>query len=126
MRILFNFMALLMITACSKSLELKQSDNGRTITLNKGQTAVIKLSENPTTGYGWEFEIEPKKQKVITVISSKFIPATSDLIGVGGIKEYKFKAKNKGQITISGYYVRPWEELNKETALQVHYEINVE
>ena len=126
MRILFNFMALLMVIACGKSLELKQSDSGRTITLNKGQTAVIKLSENPTTGYNWEFEIEPKKQKVITVISSKFVPATSDLIGAGGVKEYKFKAKNKGQITLSGYYARPWEELNKETALQVHYEISVE
>lgn len=126
MRIFFNIAALLMLVACGKSMEIKQSDSGRVIALDKGQKAVIRLSENPTTGYGWEFEIEPKKQKAITVISSKFIARASDLIGAGGVREYKFKAKKTGKVTIHGYYVRPWEQLDKESALQVHYEIDVE
>lgn len=125
MRILFNFIALFMLVACNKELELKQSDSGLTIELDKGQKAVIRLSENPTTGYGWIFEIEPKKQKTISVISSKFIAGTSELIGSGGTREYKFKAHKAGKTFIHGYYVRPWEKLDKETALQVHYEVEV-
>lgn len=126
MRILFNMAALFMLVACGKSLELKQSDSGQTVMLDKGQKAVIRLPENPTTGYGWEFEVEPKKQKTIMVISSKFIAGNSDLIGAGGVREYKFKAQKAGKIVIHGYYVRPWEQLNKETASQVYYEIEVE
>ena len=86
---------------------------GKIIDARLGDIVTIKLAENPTTGYGWQFEIMPEEQNVIDVISSKYIAPRTTLIGTGGTKEYKFEIKNTGQITINGYYVRPWEETEK-------------
>lgn len=118
--------SLLLSTACGNALDISQNDNGKIINVSQGDIVAIKLAENPTTGYSWQFEINPENQNVINVISSKYLKQVTTLIGAGGTKEYKFEVKNAGQITINGYYVRPWEELDKNTATQVHYTIKAQ
>ena len=111
--------------ACHKQALVWQSDSGKTLFLTKGETAVIRLAENPTTGYGWIFTSEPENQKVFKVIHAKYIESANGLLGVGGIKEYKIKIKKRGKVIVNGYYVRSWENWPKETATQVHYTIEV-
>lgn len=117
----FSIIFSMIIAANCIALEISESNNGQTISMSKGDVAVIKLSENPTTGYRWVFETEPEQQNVISVIHSKFIEPSASLIGAGGTKEYKFQINNTGTIKIRGYYIRPWEEVDKNNVTQVYY-----
>ena len=65
--------SLLLSTACGHALDITQSDNGKIINVSQGDIVVIKLAENPTTGYSWQFEINPENQNIINVISSKYL-----------------------------------------------------
>jgi inhibitor of cysteine peptidase len=123
MKKLFAFLFLLLCACRQDYVYLSEQDSGRDITLNVGQSAIITLAENPTTGYAWIFEIEPKEQNVITNIREKYVHQKTNLIGSGGIKEYSFKAENSGRVDIYGYYVRSWEEWDKNKVQSVRYSI---
>lgn len=104
-----------------------RQDSGKEITLNKGTSAVISLAENPTTGYSWEFFIVPNVQNVIGDIKEEYKQERTEngMVGVGGIKTYRFTAKHGGNVTIKGYYFRPWEDKNSHSADKVTYLITV-
>lgn len=123
---LLTFLSLLVTASYGHALDITKNDSDKIIDVRQGDIVTIKLAENPTTGYRWQFEIIPEEQNVIEVISSKYMAPQTTLIGAGGTKEYKFEIKNTGQISINGYYARPWEELDKNTATQVHYIINAQ
>lgn len=115
---------LLALCSCKQeNIYLSEQDSGSDVILNIGQRAVITLAENPTTGYAWVFEIEPKNQKTIEIIREKYIYQKNNLIGAGGIKELTFKAENTGKTDIYGYYVRSWEKWDKNKVQSVHYTI---
>lgn len=120
---------LLFVLLCScqkEDIYLSEQDSGHNIILDIGQTAIITLAENRTTGYGWEFEIEPQQQDVIGNIKEKHIYQKTKLIGAGGIKEFRFKAERAGKVNISAYYRRPWENVDKKNLHSVTYTIIAE
>lgn len=118
-----TIIATLILSACSTSsqIQLQKADSGSTTTISIGDIVTINLSENPTTGYSWAFSIEPESQNFISDISEKYIAPNNNLVGSGGIKEYSFKAINTGEITLTGYYRRPWEKLDKQNSEKVEY-----
>lgn len=116
---------LVFLTACSAPLKLSDKNSGTHQTVRVGQKVVISLDENPSTGYSWQFFITPAKQKTITDIAENYIAPNTSLIGAGGIKEYSFTAAQKGTLTVTGYYFRPWEKLNERTDRKVVYTIEV-
>lgn len=126
MKKLISLLYVILLCACHReTVYLSEQDSGRNINLEIGQTTVITLPENQTTGYGWIFEIVPEEQNVIGNIKEKYIHQEAKMVGSGGIKEYSFKALNIGKTDIYGYYHRPWEKLNKETAQSVHFTVTV-
>lgn len=124
MKKLFSILMLIALTACEQDIVyLSEQDSNRYIALSIGQTAVITLAENPTTGYSWEFKIEPEEQNVVGNIKEKYIHQKTKLIGAGGIKEFSFRIKNSGKVNIDGYYRRPWEKADNKNEQSVHYTI---
>lgn len=121
---------ILFVAACGtyKNIELSRQDTGKTIDLTVGDKVAINLEENPTTGYGWNFFIEPENQNVIANIHEDYkeFAHEPDMVGVGGIKTYRFDATEKGKVKVDGYYYRPWEQLDKQTAEHVNFEFVVE
>ncbi len=115
-RLLSALAVILLLNACSDSAKVEAKDSAENITLSIGESTSISLKENPTTGYSWQFFLTPENQNVISDISENYIAPNNGLAGAGGIKEYKFKAANAGQLTIDAYYFRPWEKLDKQTA----------
>jgi inhibitor of cysteine peptidase len=115
----FSFIALLTLlialtlaTACSpQQQEVKASidDNGREKQLKKGQTLVVTLEGNPTTGYSWEVA-EPLDEQVLRQASEPEFKAESEALGAGGVQVLRFEAVNAGQITLKLVYHRPWEK----------------
>ncbi len=104
--------ALIVATGCSpQQQEVKASigDNGREMQLKKGQTLVVTLEANPTTGYTWEVA-EPLDEQVLRQAGEPEFKPESDLAGAGGVQILRFDAVNVGQTTLKLAYHRPWEK----------------
>ena len=69
-------------------------DNGKSVTVNTGETFWIKLPENPTTGYAWDLMLSDG----LTRMSDKYEPADRSglKVGVGGTHSYEIKAMKNG------------------------------
>jgi len=87
-----------------------------TVYLAPGEVWVLSLDENPTTGYVW------------SVISSKglnvtdsYEPATKDkdVVGAGGIHEYRISADESGEYEFSVKYARSWESTEYDKVVSV-------
>jgi len=115
----FSFIAmftlLIALTAaagCSpQQQEAKASmdDNGREMQLKKGQTLVVTLEGNPTTGYSWEVA-EPLDEQVLRQAGEPEFKAESEALGAGGVQILRFEAVNAGKITLKLAYRRSWEK----------------
>ncbi len=115
----FSFVALLTLlltltvaAGCSsQQQEVKASidDAGREKQLKKGQTLVVTLEGNPTTGYSWE-AAEPLDEQVLQQAGEPEFTQESDLIGAGGVQILRFEAVNAGKFTLKLVYHRPWEK----------------
>ncbi len=103
--------ALTLATGCTSQQEVKASvdDAGREKQLKKGQTLVVTLEGNPTTGYSWEVA-EPLNEQVLRQMGEAEFQQESDLVGAGGVQILRFEAVNAGKTTLKLVYHRPWEE----------------
>ena len=97
------------LSACSpaKEVKLDAGDDGSQVELDAGQTLVVNLEGNPTTGYTWE-AAELDEQVLRQVGETEFKPE-SDAIGAGGVQTLSFETANSGQTTLNLVYHRPWE-----------------
>jgi Predicted secreted protein len=103
--ILVSLAAVWLLSACSQVISEDMS--GQTVTVKKGETFSIKLSGNPTTGYGWklaDFDANVLKQEGDPVYRPDSL-----LTGSGGMYTYKFTAQGAGTTTLNFSYARSWE-----------------
>lgn len=110
--LLILLVALTLATGCSpQQQEVKAAidDNGREMQLKKGQTLVVTLEGNPTTGYSWEVA-EPLDEQVLRQVGEAEFKAESELVGAGGVQILRFEAANTGTTTLKLVYHRPWEK----------------
>ena len=115
------------LTGChnQQAASMKVVDNSGTIEVKAGETFVIKLESNPTTGYSWslaEYDSKVTKQESNVYEPTK---TAANVVGSGGTEVWAFKAITKGETKLTFQYTRPWEKdvppINKET-----YKITVE
>jgi inhibitor of cysteine peptidase len=115
-----------LIAACAsdEAFTLSMADQGRSINLETGQELVLRLPSNPTTGYGWEIEtldralLEP-------VGEAEFVqdePGEEQMVGVGGMEVFHFRALKPGTMELKLIYHRVWET---EPPLEV-FELNID
>jgi len=104
----------LIFTGCgpAKEVKLDASANGRQVELQKGQTLVITLESNPSTGFRWEvLELEEDILQQMGDPEFKVSdPREPPPPGAGGWETWRFEATNAGQTTLQLVYRRPWEE----------------
>lgn len=96
----------------AKEVQLDASANGRQVELQKGQTLVITLESNPSTGYSWEVvELEESILRQMGEPEFKVSdPREPPPPGAGGWETFRFEATNAGQTALQLVYRRPWEE----------------
>jgi inhibitor of cysteine peptidase len=88
---------------------LTDADNGKTATVNVGETLVIELGGNPSTGYTWEVK-DLDIQIFQQVGDIGFRPASSTpMVGQGGTQILTLKALKSGTTPLTLVYHRPWE-----------------
>jgi len=96
----------------SKEVKVDASDSGSQVELEKGQTLVITLESNPSTGYRWEV-VESEESILEQEGEAEF--KSSDTRdppppGTGGTETFRFEAKSAGEVTLRLVYHRSWEE----------------
>ena len=79
-----------------------------------GETVIVTLGSNPTTGFKWSDTAEIQDQLIIRQMNHKYIePEQTEVAGAAGKEVWTFKALNKGTTTISMEYRRSWESAEK-------------
>jgi inhibitor of cysteine peptidase len=78
------------------------NDNGKTVTVNNGETFWISLPENPTAGYAWDLKLSDG----LTKLSDKYEPSDRSglKVGVGGTHAYEIKAMKNGSQAVTASY----------------------
>jgi len=96
---------------------LDEDDNGRTITMDIGNTLIVRLPGNPTTGYLWECT-QPLTEGILQPVGEvefQSEPAPSGMVGVSGVFIFRFRIIASGTVPLQLVYHRPWEEEAIET-----------
>jgi predicted secreted protein len=91
----------------AQKLSLSSKDNGTTIKVSAGDSIVLKLDENPTTGYHWVIAFSGG----LDVASNEYKQQsdTQDLVGAGGTHTWNIDVTGTGSQTITASYVGPGE-----------------
>ena len=102
--------ALFAAAGCGSGGEVKigDTDDGGQVPLEVGQTLVLSLDSNPTTGYQWE--ITELDEAILKQTSHEYEADQPVLIGSGGKEVWRFQAQSSGSTTLSLGYKRSWEE----------------
>lgn len=118
MRLLLLFVTLL-LAACSTTKSIAQmqvvlteQDKNKTLNIAVGESVVIRLNENPTTGYVWAIDKQPE---LLVLQSSDYVNDTPPnpqgvvLVGGGGKRRFTFVAQKSGLTTLKLKHWRSWE-----------------
>ena len=84
-----------------------EGHNGGAISVKPGDYIIVRLPENPTTGFRWDFASKP--EPVCTIAKDAFDAGTGSL-GKGGTHHWEFQAVQAGTGTVKLEYRRPWEK----------------
>lgn len=98
-----------------------EDNNTSTIRTLKGDTLVISLEENPTTGYSWNISASPG----LSMVDDEYVqdPVGEGIVGAGGVHNWTFEVVEEGIQNISAVYKRPWEDV---TGSEKTFELNVD
>jgi inhibitor of cysteine peptidase len=79
--------------------------------LKVGQTLVVTLASNPSTGYSWAISTAPDSALLAQEGEITYAPSNPDVVmpGSGGTESARFTATAAGTTTIVLDYRRPWE-----------------
>lgn len=102
--------ALFAAAGCGSGGEVKigDTDNGGQVALEVGQTLVLSLESNPTTGYQWQ--IAELDEAILKQTDYEYEADQPVLVGSGGKEVWRFQAQSSGSTTLSLGYKRSWEE----------------
>lgn len=92
-------------------LELGQDFSGKRVELKPGQTLVITLDSNPSTGYDWG--VGKQNTELLSLEEDAYVPPENARIGQGGTHRFVFKALKQGSDVLELAYYRPWEGVEK-------------
>jgi len=89
-------------------VRVTEEAKGGTIEVRVGETVMVELTGNLTTGYHWHLAF--MNEKVLSQIGDvEFIP-DSDLVGSGGKFRLRFQAARVGRSALKLAYDRDWEK----------------
>ena len=100
------------LTACqtgsTNTVTINEDDAGKTIELKTGDTLLVSLEGNMTTGFSWI--PAPQDPVLLELVGDVTITPESDAVGAPGTLVLTFKATKTGQTTLHLDYKRSWEE----------------
>lgn len=100
-------------------LTLTEDASGSAVTVHVGDAIVLRLPENPTTGYRWQIDkVEGSAQHE----SDSFRLSEDVRIGSGGTREFRFRAASAGTASLRLKRWQPWEG---ETSVDARFVVDI-
>lgn len=91
------------------AITVGDAENGRAITLSRGDTLILLLASNRSTGYAWKVvRDDPAYLKPLGAPAYKRPPGSP--VGGGGYQLFRFIAEKPGTASLTLKYSRPWEQ----------------
>jgi inhibitor of cysteine peptidase len=118
MRIVLLLVLTLLLASCSESV-FDESTDGTTISVRVGETFVVELESNPSTGYTWVIE----EQAGLTLRDETWI-GDSDLTGSPGISRFEFVGDSAGTTELAMLYTRVW--IDDDDEFDRHFGVTVQ
>ena len=84
-----------------------EAQNNGTVYVKQGNYIIVKLQENPTTGYQWNLTTTPGL--LVTNDTYESSDKTGKLMGAGGTRTWDITAIATGEQKINAVYGRSWE-----------------
>jgi predicted secreted protein len=94
--------------ASHPAVNVDSSYSGKQVELVVGQSLVVTLDSNASTGYSWT-QPQISDDSVLSATGNQTIAPQTNLVGAPGKEEWTFEALKTGTSTISMGYSRPWE-----------------
>jgi len=105
------------VTSGESSAPATYTQADTTIQAQVGETFVIQLASNPTTGYQWK--MTPGGDPGVNLESSKYVQdtqtGTATAVGVGGVENWTFSAVSAGTGTLVFDSIPPGKTTPAET-----------
>jgi inhibitor of cysteine peptidase len=98
-----------------------EADNGKSITVHLGEKVLLRLSENPNTGFRWA--VESGVGGIIELHGSDFIPARDSAVGRGGQRIFVFETKGSGAVRLVLKLQREWGRKSAASRFKVYIEV---
>jgi len=101
---------------------LTEADNGRSIMVSLGERVILRLNENPSTGFRWV--VDKGDNGIIELSGTDYVQAPGSALGGGGHRVFVFEAKRSGSAHLLLKLRREWEG-DKSIASRFELAINV-
>lgn len=98
--------------ALAETRTVGKKSSGHTLHLKKGDVFKVRLTENPSTGYGWKVTAKPDKA-VLAGKGSKFVSGPdkdengNTITGAPGKRTFSWKAAGTGTTSLTIRYLPP-------------------
>lgn len=87
-----------------------QTDHGDTFESHLGDVILIRLEENPSTGYQWN--VIKINEKILKPLDSEYLEASTAALGSGGTRTFTFQPLSPGTTLVQLQLRREWESKN--------------
>jgi inhibitor of cysteine peptidase len=92
----------------SSAIAITDQDNGKDIDLPAGDTLVLRLKSNPSTGYSWAIKGDTSPLRLVKS-SAQENGQNSHVVGAPVTQEFRLRAVSAGMASLTLEYRRPWE-----------------
>ena len=94
----------------TQTLVLNSTSNNKIVVVPVGSRVLVRLSENPSTGYTWT----ATASKGLDIVSDTYTPPNSALVGSAGYRDWVLLPETVDTYTFSAVYLRSWEGATPE------------
>ena len=101
-------------------ITLTKADDGGSLEVRQGDTLVLNLPENPTTGYRWA--VDDANAGALQFEHSNYSPSTGAGIGGGGVRTFTFYAKSPGSAILK---LKLWREWAGDASISDRFSVTI-
>ncbi|MDI1475968.1 protease inhibitor I42 family protein [Polyangium sp. y55x31] len=111
--------------AQAREIVVTNADNGHEVTLRRGDTLIVRVESNPTTGSSWYTVLAPGSIVKVSRHLYNARPCPGGAVGCGGVEEFRFTPTTNTTVQVAEWlrmlYLRPFEAgIEGATLWQVH------
>ena len=109
--------------ALKASIDILETDNGKSINAKVGDVMALRLHENASTGYRWAFDALDEAK--LGLVKSEYLregDAKNAVVGSGGDMTWTLKAKAKGTTQIK---LKLWRSFEGDKSIQQRFTVTL-